>query len=179
MICKFFLNPKNRWTQDKYVVEYEDQWKKYTEAKYALMVSSGSTANTLIAQYAKYSNPNKNEIVFPAVTWQTSVSPWIHQGFKPKFIDVNLKNFSIDIDGAYAWTGSGGALANGVDDVLETNVLNLRQAVSFIFGNTVGASDVSYTGSGFITSVSITGGTEDTATYSLSIEGTGELTQVI
>ena len=97
-ICKFFLNPKNRWTQDKYVVEYEDQWKKYTEAKYALMVSSGSTANTLIAQYAKYSNPNKNEIVFPAVTWQTSVSPWIHQGFKPKFIDVNLKNFSIDID---------------------------------------------------------------------------------
>lgn len=98
-------------------------------------------------------------------------------GFKE--ILEGLRDFSIDIDGAYAWTGSGGALANGVDDVLEANVLNARQAVSFIFGNTVGATDVSYTGSGFITSVSITGGTEDTATYSLSIEGTGVLDQVI
>jgi predicted secreted protein len=98
-------------------------------------------------------------------------------GFKQ--ILEGLRDFSIDIDGAYAWTGSSGALTNGVDDVLETNVLNLRLPISFIFGNTVGATDVSYTGSGFITSVSITGGTEDTATYSLSIEGTGVLTQVI
>ena len=98
-------------------------------------------------------------------------------GFKE--ILEGLRDFSIDIDGAYAWTGSGGALSNGVDDVLETNILNARTPVSFIFGNTVGATDVSYTGTGFITSVSITGGTEDTATYSLSIEGTGVLDQVI
>jgi len=98
-------------------------------------------------------------------------------GFKE--ILEGLRDFSIDIDGAYAWTGSGGALTNGVDDVLETNVLNLRLPISFIFGNTVGATDNSYSGSGFITSISITGGTEDTATYSLSIEGTGVLTQVI
>jgi len=97
-ICKFFLNPKNRWTQDKYVLDYEEKWKEYTGAKYALMVSSGSTANTLIAQYAKHFKPNKNEVIFPSVTWQTSVSPWINVGFNPKFIDINLKDFSIDID---------------------------------------------------------------------------------
>jgi len=97
-----------------------------------------------------------------------------------KEILEGLRDFSIDIDGAYAWTNAAGAaLTNGIDDVLETNVLNARQAVTFIFGDTTTTSDVSYSGSGFITSVSLTGGTEDTATYSMSIEGTGVLTQTI
>ena len=96
-----------------------------------------------------------------------------------KEILEGLRDFSIDIDGAYAWTNAGGtALTDGVDDVLEANVLNARQPVNFIFGDT-STSDISYSGKGFITSVSITGGTEDTATYSLSIEGTGVLTQTI
>jgi len=98
-------------------------------------------------------------------------------GFKE--ILEGLRDFSIDIDGAYAWTGSSGALANGVDKSLEDDVLTARLPISFIFGNTVASTDISYTGNGYITSVSITGGTEDTATYSLSIEGTGVLTQVI
>jgi len=99
-------------------------------------------------------------------------------GFKE--ILEGLRDFSIDIDGAYAWTNAGGvALTDGIDDVLETNVLNARQAVTFIFGDTASTSDISYSGSGFITSVSLTGGTEDTATYSMSIEGTGVLTQTI
>lgn len=99
-----------------------------------------------------------------------------------KEILEGLRDFSIDIDGAYAWTDAAStpaALANGVDDVLEANVLNARQAVTFIFGDTAATLDVSYSGSGYITSVSMTGGTEDTATYSLSIEGTGVLTQTI
>ena len=97
-----------------------------------------------------------------------------------KEILEGLRDFSIDIDGAYAWTNAAGvALTVGVDDVLETNVLNARQAVSFIFGDTAATSDISYSGSGFITSVSLTGSTEDTATYSMSIEGTGVLTQTI
>jgi len=97
-----------------------------------------------------------------------------------KEILEGLRDFSIDIDGAYAWTNAGGtALTDGVDDVLETNVLNARQAVTFIFGDTQSTSDISYSGSGFITSVSLTGGYEDTATYSMSIEGTGVLTQTI
>ena len=99
-------------------------------------------------------------------------------GFKE--ILEGLRDFSIDIDGAYAWTNAGGsALTNGVDDTLETNVLNARQAVTFIFGDTASTSDISYSGSGFITSVSMTGSYEDTATYSMTIEGTGVLTQTV
>jgi len=97
-------------------------------------------------------------------------------GFKESL--EGLRDFTIDVDGAYAWTdASGSALTNGADDVLQTNVLGTRQAVSFIFGDTASTSDISYAGSGFITSISLTGGTEDTATYSLTIEGTGALTQ--
>tara|TARA_R100001163_G_scaffold58864_2_gene47329 strand:+ start:33 stop:467 length:435 start_codon:yes stop_codon:yes gene_type:complete len=98
-----------------------------------------------------------------------------------KEILSGLRDFSIDIDGAYAWTdGSGSALTNGADDLLQTNILaNPIVPVSFIFGDTQATSDVSYAGSGYITSISLTGGTEDTATYSMTIEGTGVLAQTV
>jgi len=97
-ICSFFLNPKNRWTQDKYVKQYEKAWENYTGAKHVVLVSSGSTANTLIAQYTKDREDfSKKIVVFPATTWQTSVSPWVREGFTPHFIDINLVDFSIDL----------------------------------------------------------------------------------
>lgn len=96
-----------------------------------------------------------------------------------KEILEGLRDFSIDVDGAYAWTdASGTALANGADDLVNSNILT-RATVDFIFGDTQATSDVSYSGSGYITSISLTGGTEDTATYSMTIEGTGVLTQTV
>ena len=96
-----------------------------------------------------------------------------------KEILEGLRDFSIDVDGAYAWTdASGTALANGADDLVNSNILT-RAAVSFIFGDTSATDDVSYSGSGYITSVSLTGGTEDSATYSITIEGSGALTQTV
>jgi len=97
-ICLFFLDSRNRWTQANHVFEYENLWKGYTGSKYVLAVSSGSTANTLIAQYATKDLPKKNIVIFPSVTWQTSISPWVNLGFSPKFIDVNLTDLSIDIN---------------------------------------------------------------------------------
>ena len=97
-----------------------------------------------------------------------------------KEILEGLSDFSIDVDGAYAWTdASGAALTNGADDLLQTKLLANRLKVDFIFGDTAATHDVSYAGSGYITSMSFTGGTEDTATYSLTIEGTGALTQTV
>ena len=97
-----------------------------------------------------------------------------------KEILEGVRDFSIDVDGAYAWTDSGGtALTNGADDLLQTKLLANRLKVDFIFGDTAATSDVSYAGSGYITSMSFTGGTEDTATYSMTIEGTGALTQTV
>lgn len=98
-ICKFILNSKNRWTQDSQVKFFEKEMAKVIGSKYAVFLSSGSTANTLLAQYIKDTSKNfnkKNIIVLPSTTWQTSCSPWIREGFTPKFIDISLNNFCID-----------------------------------------------------------------------------------
>ena len=55
-----------------------------------------------------------------------------------------------------------------------------RTAVTFAFGFTIPATgEYSYSGSGFITSLEISGGTEDAPTYSVSIEGSGALVQTV
>src|ERR1051326_9208497 len=101
-ICAFFLNYKNRWTQDKYVKEYEKEVAQYVGSSYAVFVSSGSAANQLIAQEIKdfltkkQEWPKKNKVIVSAVTWQTNVSPWIREGFEPIFVDVNLNDFCLD-----------------------------------------------------------------------------------
>jgi predicted secreted protein len=97
-----------------------------------------------------------------------------------KEILEGLRDFSLDVDGAYAWTNAAGAaLTNGADDLLQTKLLANRLKVDFIFGDTASTHDVSYAGSGYITSMSFTGGTEDSASYSLTIEGTGALVQTV
>ena len=92
----------------------------------------------------------------------------------------SLRDWSIDVDGAYAWTdASGTALTDGVDDLIQTNILANRLQFDVIFGDTASTSDISYAGKVYITSASMTGGTEDTAVFSLSLEGTGSLSQTI
>jgi len=92
----------------------------------------------------------------------------------------SLRDWSIDVDGAYAWTdASGTALTDGADDLIQTNILANRLQFDVIFGDTASTSDISYAGKVYITSASMTGGTEDTATYSLTLEGTGVLAQTV
>jgi CDP-4-dehydro-6-deoxyglucose reductase, E1 len=95
-ISKFVLDPRNRWTQGDKVKEFESKMAEYVGCNYAVFVSSGSTANTLLADYQKSIAGDKDIVVLPSTTWQTSCSPWIKAGFKPKFIDVNLLDFSMD-----------------------------------------------------------------------------------
>lgn len=98
-IAIFILNFNNRWTQDNQVQNFERKMAKFVGCKYSVFVSNGSTANTLLAQYIKDTSENfkqKNIVVFPSTTWQTSCSPWIREGFKPHFIDISLENFCMD-----------------------------------------------------------------------------------
>ena len=97
-ICSFILNPKSRWTQDKQVKSFELLFERYIGKKFSVFVSSGSTANTILAMYLRDSNTTKNIVVFPSTTWITSVSPFIREGFTPKFIDVSLDDLSMNLD---------------------------------------------------------------------------------
>ena len=94
-----------------------------------LKVYSASTTN--LVAYAQNCTLNVNHSPREITNKESA-------GFKE--ILEGLRDFSIDIDGAYAWTSdAAGAtpLPNGVDDVLETNILNVRQPVTFIFGDIV------------------------------------------
>jgi CDP-6-deoxy-D-xylo-4-hexulose-3-dehydrase len=97
-ICLFFLNFKNFWTQGKYVKKFEEIFAKFVGCKFAVFVSNGSVANTLLAMFLKDNLKSKaKEIIFPSTTWTTSISPFIREGFKPKFIDISLDDCCLDL----------------------------------------------------------------------------------
>ena len=84
------------------------------------------------------------------------------------------KSFSLSADGLMDFNSTG--TDTEVDELFD-QMFN-RTAVTFTFTLDVTATgDYTYTGSGFITSLEISGGTEDAPTYSVSIEGSGALTQ--
>ena len=89
-------------TMSKITNELEKKFAKYVGSKYALMVNSGSSAN-LLAAFAIV-NPRKKghiknggEFLIPALCWSTSLWPLVHAGLKPKFVDVNVDDFNMDI----------------------------------------------------------------------------------
>jgi CDP-6-deoxy-D-xylo-4-hexulose-3-dehydrase len=95
-----FLLTSDRYTNGPRVREFEAQWAEWVGSKHALMVSSGSTANSLImaAVKEKYGLKDGDKVLVPACTWVTNISPVFQLGFKPIFCDVNLQNFSFDIE---------------------------------------------------------------------------------
>lgn len=85
-----------------------------------------------------------------------------------------VRNFTLSADGLMDFNST--ATDTEFDQLFDQ--LNGRTAVDFTFTLAATASgDYFYTGDGFITSIEISGGTEDAPTYSVSIQGTGVLTQ--
>jgi len=85
------------------------------------------------------------------------------------------------LGGLISWECSADALyaidaAYGFEDLF--TALKARTAVTVLMMRTDVSGDAYYTGSGFITSLEVTGGNEgENATYSVSIEGTAEPTK--
>lgn len=80
---------------------FEDLWKDYIGKKEGMLVNSGSSANLLALQVLR--NPliqnhilADSEIITPALTWTTTVSPIWAVGCKPVFVDVDLNDYTID-----------------------------------------------------------------------------------
>jgi CDP-6-deoxy-D-xylo-4-hexulose-3-dehydrase len=97
-----FLFREPMWTYGSWVRKYEQMWEKQFGVKRAIMVSSGSTANELIALRRKWELqqagewPRRNKVVCPVNTWISSVSPWINHGFEVVFTDVAESNLNMD-----------------------------------------------------------------------------------
>jgi len=95
-----FIATTKKFTSDKMVKRFEKDWSEWLGAKHSLFVSSGSTANFLLvaAIKEKYGLKNGDKVLLPSCTWMTNVAPIIQLGLTPIFSDINLDNFSFDID---------------------------------------------------------------------------------
>lgn len=91
----------NMFTMGKHVAEYEKQFAEFFGSKFAVMVSSGSTANLLmIAALFFTKNPKLkrgDEIIVPAVSWSTTYFPLQQYGLKVKFVDIDRETLNIDL----------------------------------------------------------------------------------
>ena len=79
------------------VVEFENNWGNWLGTKYNLMVNSGASANELTMLALNYIH-GEAEIIIPPLTWISDISSVIFSGMKPVFCDINLNNFSFDIE---------------------------------------------------------------------------------
>jgi dTDP-4-amino-4,6-dideoxygalactose transaminase len=92
----------NMFSMGKHVAEYEQDFAKLFGTIYAVMVSSGSTANLLmIAALFFTKNPTLkrgDEVIVPAVSWSTTYFPLQQYGLKVKFVDIDRDTLNIDLE---------------------------------------------------------------------------------
>ena len=95
-----FLLTSGKLTNGPKVREFEQKWSEWLGVKHSLYVSSGSTANSLLISAVKeyYGLKDGDKVLVPATTWMTNVAPVIQNGLQPIFCDINLNNFSFDIE---------------------------------------------------------------------------------
>lgn len=90
------------FTMGKKVAKYEKEFAEFFGSKYAVMVSSGSTANLLMIASLFYTKTPKlkkgDEIIVPAISWSTTYFPLYQYGLKLIFVDVDKDTLNIDIE---------------------------------------------------------------------------------
>lgn len=98
-LAKFVLT-SDKFTQGKQVEKFEQKWSEWLGCKHSLFVTSGSTANFLLiaSVMEKYGLKPGDKVILPACTWVTNINPIFQLGLQPIFCDVNLKNYSFDIN---------------------------------------------------------------------------------
>ena len=142
MKMAWFLLTSDRLTNGSKVREFEKQWSEWLGVDYSLYVSSGSTANSLLVSAVKelYNLQDGDKVLVPATTWMTNVAPLIQNNLEPIFCDINLNNFSFDIEEAKYI-----ATQHDIKAVFVTHLIGLSSDVEYItdiFPNAIIMEDV-------------------------------------
>lgn len=74
--------------------EFENQFAKFLETRYCILVNSGSSANLMAVESLKL--PRGAEVITSAVTFPTTLNPIIQKGFKPVFVDINPTTYNVN-----------------------------------------------------------------------------------
>jgi len=85
---KFILGDQTR--------EFEEKFAKFCTTKYSACVNSGTSA--LFLTLKTLGVKKGDEVIVPSLSFIASATPILMCGAKPKFVDVNRKNYTIDPD---------------------------------------------------------------------------------
>jgi len=112
---------KDMYTMGDSVREFENDFSNFMNAKYSVMVSSGSTAN-LLATAALFFTKNPklkrgDEVIVPAVSWSTTYFPLQQYGLKLKFVDIDLETLNYDLNALE------GAISDSTKMIMVVNLL--------------------------------------------------------
>ncbi len=80
---------------------FEQKMKRFFQSRDFVLVNSGSTANllsvlTLFSQQLEHPLQPGDEVITPAVTFPTTVSPIVQNGLIPVFVDCEIGTYNID-----------------------------------------------------------------------------------
>lgn len=89
-----------RISQGPKVAEFEEEFSRYVGVKHAVAVNSGSSANLLAMTALVESGdaPPASEVIVPAATFTTVLSPICQAGLKPVVVDVEPDTWNLDPD---------------------------------------------------------------------------------
>lgn len=90
------------FTMGAKVREFEEAFAAHFGSRYAVMCSSGSTAN-LLAVAAAFYHPDLgwqpgDEVIVPAVSWSTTYFPVTQLGLTLRFVDIDPGTLNLDLD---------------------------------------------------------------------------------
>lgn len=91
-----FVLTTSRFTQDRYVNEFEEAWSKWQGCKYSVFVNSGSSANLILVDALKQRYGN-GLWISQTLTWSTNVSPIMQMGLPLQLCDISLDNLGPEL----------------------------------------------------------------------------------
>ena len=90
------------FTMGRRVMVFEQKFATYFDSEFSVMSNSGSSANLLAIAALRYSSlnpqPNRDEVIVPAVSWSTTYYPITQLGFKLKFVDIDLHTLNTSLE---------------------------------------------------------------------------------
>ena len=94
-----WLKKNPRLTKGDLTLKFEKLFSNWIKRRYSIFVNSGSSANLLIAQGLLEAKMLKNKIMIaPAVSWVTTVTPFVQMGYNVKLCDCSKSDLGLDIN---------------------------------------------------------------------------------
>ena len=94
-----WITKTSRLTKGPLCKEFEEKFANWLGVKYAVFVNSGSSANLLIAWVLKESGRLRNRrVIAPAVSWCTTVTPFIQLGYEVSLCDCSKDDLGLDTE---------------------------------------------------------------------------------